>query len=233
MGRLLIVRGKGLLDRLQPLLGRTLGAALALAILASANASSAEDADGAPAGPSVTGLAGQLLVAAPSMPDPRFAKTIIFMVRHDRHGAMGLVINRFIGLESAIRLLDGAGGKDTGEKDTDTDGDVKVRVHYGGPVEPRRGFIVHSSDYAEDATVAVTDRVSVTAATRILHAIAKGKGPDRGFLAVGYSGWAPGQLERELARKDWVVVPADDQLVFDSDQAGKWRRAMDRHGIEL
>ncbi len=223
--------GWGRLNRFQPLLGRDFGAALTLAVLTHACASSAGDTDGTHAGPSATGLAGQLLVASPSMPDPRFAKTVIFMVRHDRHGAMGLVINRFIGLESAARLLDGTGGPNTGGPDPD--GDAKVRVHYGGPVEPRRGFVVHSSDYAEDDTVAVTDRVSVTAATRILHAIAKGKGPNRGFLAVGYAGWAPGQLEGEIARKDWVVVPADDRLVFDSDQAGKWRRALDRHGIEL
>ena len=200
-------------------------AGLALAVLTSACTSSAEDGKG---GAGVTGLAGQLLVAAPSMPDPRFAKTVIFMVRHDQNGAMGLVVNRVLGVGSAARLLEGAG---IGAKGIG--GNAKVRVHYGGPVAPGRGFVLHSGEYAEDNTVAVTDKVSMTSAVKVLTAIAKGKGPNQGFLAVGYAGWAPGQLEGEIARKDWVVVPSDDRLVFDADMATKWRRAMDRHGIEL
>ncbi len=150
------------------------------------------------------------------------------MVRHDRGGAMGLVVNRVLGVGSAAKLLEGA-GIDAKEIDRD----AKVRVHYGGPVEPRRGFVLHSGDYAEEGTLEVTDRVSLTAAAQILHAIAKGKGPNRGFLAIGYAGWSPGQLESELARKDWLVVPSDDRLVFDGHMATKWRRAMGRHGIEL
>ncbi len=218
-----------LLDRIRSMFGQTVTAGIALAVLTSACASSAQDgAKDRNVGADPKSLAGQLLVAAPGMPDPRFAKTVIFMVRHDRNGAMGLVVNRVIGLGSAARLLEGAG---IGAEDVDRD--ATVRVHYGGPVEPRRGFVLHTSDYAEESTVAVTDRVSITAAEHMLHAIAKGKGPNRGFFAVGYAGWAPGQLEGELARKDWVVVPADDSLVFDTNMATKWRRAMDRHGIEL
>lgn len=217
------------LDRFRSLLERTVTAGIALSVLFSACASSAkEGAENGNIGTVSNSLAGQLLVAAPGMPDPRFARTVIFMVRHDRHGAMGLVVNRVIGIGSAARLLEGAGIDAEG-----VDGDAKVRVHYGGPVEPRRGFVLHSGDYAEEGTLEVTNRVSMTAAAQILHAIAKGKGPNRGFLAVGYAGWSSGQLESELARKDWLVVPSDDRLVFDTDIATKWRRAIGRHGIEL
>ncbi len=218
-----------LLHRMRSLFGRTVTVGIALAVLVSACASSAEDgAEDRKVGVDPQSLAGQLLVAAPGMPDPRFAKTVIFMVRHDRNGAMGLVVNRVLGIGSAARLLEGAG-----IDAENVDGDAKVRVHYGGPVAPRQGFVLHSGDYAEKSTVEVTDRVSMTAAAQILHAIAKGKGPNRGFLAIGYAGWAPGQLEGELARKDWLVVPSDDHLVFDTHMATKWRRAMGRHGIEL
>jgi len=217
------------LDRFRSLLGRTFTAALALSVLFSACASSAKDgAEEGDISAVSNSLAGQLLVAAPSMPDPRFARTVIFLVRHDRHGAMGLVVNRVIGIGSAARLLEDAGIDVEG-----MDGDAKIRVHYGGPVEPRRGFVLHSGDYAEEGTLEVTNRVSITAAAPILHAIAKGKGPNRSFLAVGYAGWSSGQLESELARMDWLVVPSDDRLVFDTDTATKWRRAMGRHGIEL
>ncbi len=217
-----------LFDRIRPLLGRTATAALVLAIVASACTSSAEDAKNRTTGAEANSFAGKLLVAAPGMPDPRFAKTVIFMVHHDSNGAMGLVVNRVLGVDSAARLLEGAG---VGIKGIDRD--AKVRVHYGGPVQPQRGFVLHTGDYAEKSTLAVTDRVSMTAASKILRAIAKGKGPDQKILAVGYSGWGVGQLEGEIARKDWVVVPSDDRLVFDSDMASKWRRAMDRHGVDL
>jgi len=213
-----------LLDRIRSMFGQTVTAGIALAVLTSACASSADDgAKDRSVGADPKSLAGQLLVAAPGMPDPRFAKTVIFMVRHDRDGAMGLVVNRVLGI----------GSEGAGIDAEDVDGDAKVRVHYGGPVAPRQGFVLHSGDYAEKGTVEVTDRVSMTAAAQILHAIAKGKGPNRGFLAIGYAGWAPGQLEGELARKDWLVVPSDDHLVFDTHMATKWRRAMGRHGIEL
>ena len=217
------------MERFRSLFGRAVIVGIALAVLASACASSAEDrSEGGKAGANSNSLVGQLLVAAPGMSDPRFSKTVIFLVRHDRNGAMGLVVNRFLGVGSAAELLEGAGIDAEG-----VGGDAKVRVHYGGPVAPDRGFVLHSGDYAEEGTLEVTNRVSMTAAAQILHAIAKGKGPTRGFLAVGYAGWSSGQLESELARKDWLVVPSDDRLVFDTDIATKWRRAIGRHGIEL
>lgn len=201
---------------------------LALSVVASACASSAREDHGTASPPSGKYLTGQLLVAAPNMPDPRFAKTVIFLVRHNEKGAMGLVVNRVLGVGSAAQIAEGAGA---GSKIVDHG--AKLRIHYGGPVQPMRGYVLHSGDYAEKDTLAVTDKVSVTAAAQILRDIAEGHGPDQVFLAVGYAGWGPGQLEAEIAHRDWVVIPSDAGIVFGADMAVKWRRAMDQHGIDL
>jgi len=181
-----------------------------------------------PASPSFGKLAGRLLVAAPKMPDPRFARTVIFMVRHDDYGAMGLIVNRPIATESASTLMERLGGKGPS-----VDGDRKIRIHFGGPVRLSKGMFLHSSDYAEAGTIKVTDRVSVTNNPEILRDLANGVGPSKGFLVMGFAGWGPGQLETEMRRKDWVVVKSDSRLVFDDDMESKWRRAMDKLGVDL
>ncbi len=179
--------------------------------------------------PSTSGkLQGRLLVAAPGMRDPRFVKTVIFLVHHDDSGAMGLIVNRPIRVEPASRLL----ARMTG-KEQSVDGGRDVRIQYGGPVQPSRGFFVHSNDYAGNGTVAVTGQVSLTSSHDILRALSEGKGPARGFLAMGYAGWGPGQLENEIRRKDWVTVLPDNRLVFDDDMRSKWRRATDKRGVDL
>lgn len=179
-------------------------------------------------------LTGLLLVASPKMPDPRFARTVIFIVRHDDAGAMGFVVNRPIGAGPAAKLLQGAEkSADETEDPGEVDGDGQIRVHYGGPVRPGKGFVIHSSDYGGDDTIAVTDAVSLTANKKILRDIAGGKGPRRGFMAMGYAGWSPGQLENEIRRKEWVTVTADEKLVLDKDFGSKWRRALSRLGIDL
>ncbi len=166
-------------------------------------------------------LTGLLLVASPKMPDSRFARTVILIVRHDNDGAMGFVVNRPIGAGPAAKLSRGS------------EGDGQIRIHYGGPVEPGKGFVIHSSDYGGGDTVAVTDAVSMTANEEILRDIADGKGPRLGFMAMGYAGWSPGQLENEIRRKDWVTVTADEKLILDMDFKSKWRRALSRRGIDL
>ena len=173
-------------------------------------------------------LAGRLLVAAPQMPDPRFAGTVIFLVRHDNTGAMGLIINRPVAVEPVSRLLERLFGKDRS-----AGGGRTVRIHYGGPVQPSQGIFLHSSDYAGNGTVAVTDQVSLTYNHDILRALARGAGPTKGFLAMGYAGWGPGQLEDELRRKDWVTVSSDNRIVFDDDMESKWQRALDKLGVDL
>jgi putative transcriptional regulator len=171
-------------------------------------------------------LKGRLLVATSEMTDPRFVRTVIFMIQHDATGAMGLVINRPIGRISIAALLEqlGAGSSGVG-------GDL--RVHYGGPVEPMQGFVLHTSDYTTPDTHVVRSGIALTTDTEVLRAIGAGSGPRRSLFALGYAGWAPGQLEGEIERGHWVDVQADEKIVFDENADKKWERALARRVIVL
>ncbi len=171
-------------------------------------------------------LTGQLLVATAKMGDPRFARTVIYIVSHGADGAMGLVLNRELGVALVSELLEGFG-----VADSEVPGEI--RVHYGGPVERDRGYVLHSSDVVVEGTVAVNGEVALSADVEILRAIAAGEGPRRSLFALGYAGWAPGQLEGEIAREDWFSVPSDENLIFDDDLDTKWDRAFDSREIEL
>jgi len=173
-----------------------------------------------------TSLAGRLLVATPDMGDPRFARTVIFMARHDDGGALGLVINRVVGTLDPDVIAKRYGGKAT-------EPSASVTVHYGGPVSPRTGFIIHSDERVADGTIAQFDGIAINNSVDMLLAIAQGSGPDRFMVMFGYAGWAAGQLESELAAGAWVVASADFDFVFDPDHQGKWQRAYDRRMIEL
>ncbi len=172
------------------------------------------------------GLAGQLLVASRSMADPRFAESVIFMVRHDRTGALGLVVNKPIAEVSFADYLRRMGVDPTGAEGT-------VRVHLGGPVQPNIGFVLHSTDYTGEDTIVVDDAMALTARRHVFRAMIDGKGPKQSLIALGYAGWAPGQLEGEIAAGSWYTVPADLDVIFDDDHAGKWRRALALRRIEL
>ena len=176
--------------------------------------------------PRAQSLSGQLLVASSKIGDPRFAGTVIYMVDHDASGAFGLVINRAIGSGPLNTLLKGFGIG--GDEIAGT-----IRLHYGGPVEPSRGFVLHSSDYKSDATTEVDNEVSITTELDILKAIGKGNGPRHSLFALGYAGWSAGQLERELMRQDWLTAPADSKLIFDADLDSKWDRASAHAGLPL
>ena len=199
-------------------------AVLGLAIVLAGTQATARRGAEAPPGAEV--LTGMMLVATPEMMDPRFRETVVFMVNHNRDGAMGLVVNRVIGKMELHKLLRGFGVKRTGIKGS-------VRVHYGGPVEPRQGSILHSADFLRDETVLVTRDVALTRDINILLDIAGDKGPRKSLVTLGYSGWAGGQLENELKRKDWYVVPADTDIIFDDRFDTKWKRAMAKRGIDL
>ncbi len=192
--------------------------AVAATILLFAQAAAAATAPGS--------LAGWFLVAAPDMPDPRFAGTVIYMIRHGPDGAMGFVINRVLAEDWAENILDpdSAPAERAGRK---------IAVHYGGPVGATEGFILHSDDFSSGNSVRVTDRVWLSADPDVLREMARREGPPRGLFILGYSGWAPGQLESELARDDWAVAPGDTDLLFDPDLANKWRRAWDNRGVRL
>ena len=170
-------------------------------------------------------LPGQLLIAMPSMTDPRFEKSVIYMCAHNADGAMGLVINRAIDSLTFPELLEQL------EIDSGSGGD-QIRVLFGGPVEQARGFVLHSPDYLQDASLVVDDNVVLTATIDILRAIADGTGPNNCLLALGYAGWGAGQLDSEIKSNGWLSVDADEDLVFGCDLDEKWERAMTKIGID-
>ncbi len=147
-------------------------------------------------------LAGQLLVASPAMGDPRFARTVILMVRHDHNGAMGIVINRPIGERPLASLLEALG-----EPRADATGEVRLFV--GGPVQPDFAFVLHSPEYRQPDTIDIGGRAGMTANRTVLRDLGGSGGPSKSLLIFGYSGWGPNQLESELAAKAWFTAPAD------------------------
>lgn len=171
-------------------------------------------------------LTGQLLIAMPSMPDARFARTVIYVCAHTADGAMGLVVNRLFGAISFPDLLD-----QLGIETDDLKGDA--RIHFGGPVESGRGFVLHSTDFIRDGTLVVDEGVALTATVDILRAIAEGNGPRHRFLALGYAGWGPGQLDAEIQANGWLHAPSDPRLLFDHDLESKWERAIAKLGVNL
>lgn len=170
-------------------------------------------------------LVGQLLVAMPGMRDPRFAKTVVYMCAHSPEGAMGLVVNRALELLTFGDLLEQLGI-------TPPPAERAINIHFGGPVETGRGFVLHSPDYKQEGTLQVADEVSLTATVDILRAIATGQGPRRHLLALGYAGWGPGQLDGEICANGWLHVAPDEALLFDRNLNSKWERAMTKIGID-
>ena len=173
-------------------------------------------------------IAGEFLVATPRMGDPRFARTVIYMVEHDARGALGLIINRSMGEGPLAKLLQGF-GVDTGESESST----SIRLYFGGPVKRSQGFIIHTPDYRDKNTKSLTDQVSLSTRVEVLKAVAEGRGPTRLLFVLGYAGWGPGQLEGEMAREDWLTAPFDEELLFGADVGVKWSRAMALAGISL
>ncbi len=171
-------------------------------------------------------LAGQFLVAAPDMGDPRFAETVILMVRHDETGAFGIVINRPVETRSLASLLEALGDKEPSAKG-------EVQIFAGGPVEPTVGFVVHSAEYHLSGTIDIDGQVAVTSNPEVLRDMGAGKGPAQSLVAFGYAGWGPGQLENEMAQHAWFTEPEDPKLVFDPDRAGLWKKALDRRDRAL
>lgn len=170
-------------------------------------------------------LTGQLLVAMPQMRDPRFTRTVIYMCAHTADGAMGLVVNRLVGSITFPDLLAQLGIDHQGRGE-------EIHVHFGGPVESGRGFVLHSSDYVENGTLVVSDNVALTASIDILKDIARGGGPRKSLLALGYAGWGAGQLDSEIQSNGWLMVPSDEHLIFDNNLDEKWERAIRKLGID-
>jgi putative transcriptional regulator len=172
-------------------------------------------------------LAGKLIVAMPAMGDPRFARSVILICAHSDEGAMGLIINKPVTDFSFTELL--------AQLNITKRGDGReISVHFGGPVERGRGFVLHSTDYdSGSATTQVRDGLGMTATVDVLEALAKGSGPKRAFLALGYAGWGPGQIELEIGRNDWLVSDSEDELIFSAQDSSKWAEAIRLMGIDL
>lgn len=171
-------------------------------------------------------LAGKLLIAMPDMSDPRFAKTVIYICAHSDEGGMGLIINK---PQTAIKfpaLLD-----QMGITPSPTMSDVQV--HFGGPVENQRGFVLHSNDYAcETGTLIVDDDFRMTATMQVLEDIARGAGPAQSLLALGYAGWGPGQLEFEIGKNGWLTCSPNADIIFGAAHDRKWTAALKVLGVD-
>jgi len=171
-------------------------------------------------------LTGRFLVATPEMPDPRFVQTVIYMLRHDATGAMGLVVNRPMVRGPIGELLKGFGAESEGAEG-------EVLVHLGGPVDVRQGFVLHSDDYLLSGSEVVADGIAVTADVEMLRLVGQGKGPRHALFLLGYAGWAPGQLEGEIRANGWFTIPGDKALLFGGGADKMWQRAMARRQLRL
>jgi putative transcriptional regulator len=171
-------------------------------------------------------LAGRLLVATESMGDRRFTRTVIYLVRHDPAGALGVIVNVPIAEVPFDRLLRMYGLQAL-------PGSGQVRVHYGGPVDETSAHVVHTPEWTGETTIAVDGGFAVTADPGVLQAMARGAGPRRALVCLGRAGWAPGQLDAELETGAWAVASTDERLLFDEDPKQKWIEAMARRILKL
>jgi putative transcriptional regulator len=179
-------------------------------------------------------LDGQMLIAMPSMGDERFARTVIYMCAHSSDGAMGIIVNQpaaHISFSDLLVQLEVLPAEDLIQRPQQAGG---VKVLKGGPVDTQRGFVLHSADFfIENSTLPIDEGICLTATLDILKAIARGDGPASAVLALGYAGWAPGQLETEIHQNGWLHCAADLELIFGADTEGKYALALKKIGIEV
>jgi putative transcriptional regulator len=179
-------------------------------------------------------LDGQMLIAMPAMRDERFARSLIYICAHSSDGAMGIVVNQpaaNVNFPDLLVQLEVIPAKDLIQLPSSAE---TVKVLKGGPVETGRGFVLHSADFfIENSTLPIDDGICLTATLDILKAIARGKGPESAVLALGYAGWAPGQLETEIQENGWLNCDADTNLIFGTDIEHKYERALKKLGVDL
>lgn len=171
-------------------------------------------------------LTGQFLIAMPAMADPHFEQTVSFICQHNENGALGIVINRTMDLTMGDVL---------GQMDIPADKCFRLKqsVHYGGPVQTERGFILHDQPTAFESTLTIDGRIGLTTSRDILEAIARNEGPGRALIALGYAGWGSGQLEREITQNAWLSGPADVDLMFSTPVEQRWNLAAGLLGVDL
>ncbi len=177
-------------------------------------------------------LEGSFLIAMPNMGDSRFAKSLIFLCAHSSEGAMGFLVNRRIEHPTTVEFLAQLNIVSETEAAQLPSGLRNMPVRSGGPVEPGRGFVLHSPDYRAQSTLAITPKICLTATLEILRAIATGHGPRHFLLLLGYAGWGGGQLESEIAANGWLTSPAEDRLVFSPKDDAKYELALRTMGVD-
>ncbi len=178
-------------------------------------------------------LDGQILIAMPGMGDQRFDKSLIFLCAHSESGAMGIMVNKTAPMMFFSDLIDQLKIVPNGEIRGLSASVLNLPVLFGGPVEQFRGFVLHSTDYFTQSTsLPINNGVALTATIEILQAIARGEGPSKVTLALGYSGWVAGQLENEMQHNGWLFCEADDDLLFGADNDGKYARALRKIGVD-
>ena len=171
-------------------------------------------------------LTGKILIAMPGMGDPRFEHSVVFVCSHGKDGAMGLIVNKPTPNVRLADLLEQLEIKAT-------EPTSNLPVHFGGPVERARGFVLHSADYTSNLqTLKISDGFSMTATLDILEDIALGTGPEQSLMMLGYAGWGEGQLEDEIGRNGWLTTEATNELVYDLDDGEKWSAALKLLGID-
>lgn len=170
-------------------------------------------------------LKNHFLIALPSLRDPNFARTVTYLCEHTPEGAMGIVVNRpsALTLEDILASMEIEPGPETPD----------LPVFNGGPVQPERGFLLHSPADRWQSTLEVTDEIAITTSRDILQALAQGQGPDEVLIALGYAGWGPGQLERELQQDSWLVAPASLEIIFHTPVEERWAAAAALTGVDL
>lgn len=171
-------------------------------------------------------LTGKLLVATPFLQESKFTHSVIYICGHDDQGAIGLIINKYIPNLNFKGLLDQL------HLNVDLELGVKnFEVHYGGPIEVTRGFVLHTKDFMLDSSVAVNDQMAITSTLEILRALAQGGGPENYLICLGYTGWTAGQLESEIQENDWMIVDGTEDLIFHTIPPAKWRTSMAAIGV--
>lgn len=176
--------------------------------------------------PQTGSFAGHLLIATPAVQDSCFTRSVIYMCAHNDAGAMGIIINYPV---RNLRMKEIFSHLDIPAKDNLHE----LPIHFGGPVEANRGFVLHSADYDTKESLVNQGGIVVTSSLSILEDLAEGKGPAQGMLVLGYAGWSPGQLESEIESGSWITIPASPQLVFDTHNDVKWNTAVSSLGIDI
>lgn len=173
-----------------------------------------------------TYLTGQFLIAMPGLADPNFAHTVTYLCQHSAQGALGIVISRPLEIRLGSIL-------ESMQIPIQDERAAELPVYLGGPVQPERGFVLHSPVGNWQGTLAISDEIGLTASRDILEAIAAGEGPEKCLIALGYAGWGEGQLEQEILENSWLNVPADHAILFDLPPAQRWKAAALRLGVDL